>query len=58
MKMFPTATMLSRGRLTLPREVRKGLGVGPGDVVLFTTVGNDVFISAAKKPRTRKKSSK
>jgi AbrB family looped-hinge helix DNA binding protein len=58
MKTIATATMFSRGRITLPREVRKGLGVGPGDVVLFTTVGNDVFISAAKKRRKQKKSSK
>jgi bifunctional DNA-binding transcriptional regulator/antitoxin component of YhaV-PrlF toxin-antitoxin module len=58
MKTMATATMFSRGRLTLPREVRKGLGVGPGDFVVFKTIGNDVYISAAKRRRKQKKSSK
>lgn len=58
MKTIATATMFSRGRITLPPEVRRGLGVGPGDFVLFTTIGNNVYISAAKQPRPRKKSSK
>ena len=45
------AKMFSRGRITLPREVRRKLGVGPGDFVRFKTIGNDVCISAAKKSR-------
>ena len=31
------ARMTSRGRITLPREVRLHLGVGPGDMVEFET---------------------
>lgn len=54
LSMKITAKMFSRGRITLPREVRRGLGVGPGDKVIFKTIGNDVYISAAKKPRSRK----
>ena len=33
---MPKATITSKGQLTLPREVRARLGVGPGDQVEFT----------------------
>ena len=47
------ARMFSRRRITLPREVRRELGVGPGDPVFFKTIGTEVYIYAAKKPRVR-----
>jgi AbrB family looped-hinge helix DNA binding protein len=48
------ATMFSRGRITLPSEVRRKLGVGAGDFVGFKNIGTETYIYAAKKPRKRK----
>lgn len=33
---MPTATLFSKGRITLPRQVRQALGVVPGDRLDFT----------------------
>ncbi len=32
---MPTATLTSKGQLTLPKSIRDLLGVGPGDRVVF-----------------------
>ncbi len=32
---MPTAKITSKGQITLPQEVRKRLGIGPGDSVEF-----------------------
>ncbi len=32
---MPTATLTSKGQITLPKEIRDTLGVHPGDRVLF-----------------------
>lgn len=43
-----TATLTSKGQLTLPKEIRKALGVGPGDRVDFVRMedGNYAVIPA------------
>lgn len=33
---MPTSTITSKGQITLPKEVREKLGVGPGDRIAFT----------------------
>jgi len=38
------AKVTSKGQITLPRAVRKRLGVGPGDSVVFKTKGNEVVV--------------
>jgi AbrB family looped-hinge helix DNA binding protein len=44
-----TATVTSKGQLTLPKEVRLALGVGPGDRVEFVLMddGNFAVMPAA-----------
>jgi AbrB family looped-hinge helix DNA binding protein len=44
------ATLTSKGQLTLPKEVRVALGVGPGDRVDFVRMedGNFAVIPATK----------
>ena len=44
-----TATLTSKGRLTLPKDVRLALGVGPGDEVDFVLMedGNFAVLAAA-----------
>lgn len=32
---MPTATITSKGQVTIPKAVREALGVGPGDRVAF-----------------------
>ena len=51
------AQMTTRGRITLPREVRLHMGVGPGDLVEFETDGQSFFIRATKSHRPRRNSS-
>lgn len=38
-----TATLTSKGQLTLPKEVRTALGVGPGDRVTFVRMEDGNF---------------
>lgn len=38
-----TATLTSKGQLTLPKEVRMALGVGPGDRVDFVRMEDGNF---------------
>lgn len=45
-----TATLTAKGQLTLPKEVREALGVGPGDRVDFVRMDDGNF---AVLPATR-----
>lgn len=40
---MPSATVTSKGQITLPKEVREALGVGTGDRVEFVETGKGVF---------------
>lgn len=42
--MRKEAKITSKGQITVPREVRRLLGVRPGDRVLFESDGNDVRV--------------
>lgn len=46
---MPSATVTSKGQITIPMEVRKALGLSEGDEVLFFPLGNGQF---AFRPRT------
>jgi AbrB family looped-hinge helix DNA binding protein len=50
------ARITSRGRVTLPREVRLHMGVGPGDMVEFETDGDNFFIRPVKPYGSRRSS--
>lgn len=38
-----TATLTSKGQLTLPKEVRLAMGVGPGDRLDFVRMEDGIF---------------
>ncbi len=40
---MPAATLTSKGQLTLPKDVRAALGVGPGDRVDFVRMEDGNF---------------
>jgi antitoxin PrlF len=42
--MRKEARITSKGQITVPREVRRLLGVQPGDRLLFESDGNDVRV--------------
>ena len=45
---MPTARITADGRITVPKEIREHLGVGPGDVVDFQiSERGDVVVTAA-----------
>lgn len=44
---MPTATLTSKGRLTLPKSVRNGLGVDAGDRVEFVESAKGVYTVVA-----------
>jgi AbrB family looped-hinge helix DNA binding protein len=46
---MPSATVTSKGQITIPSEIRKALGLSPGDEVQFFPLGNGQF---AFRPRT------
>jgi AbrB family looped-hinge helix DNA binding protein len=46
---MPTATMTSKGQITIPIKIRKALGLGAGDKIDFVEIENGRF---AIKPRT------
>lgn len=50
------ATLTSKGQLTLPKEVRQALGVGPGDRVDFVRMedGNFAVMPATKSVKALK----
>jgi AbrB family looped-hinge helix DNA binding protein len=41
------ATLTSKGQLTIPKEVRDQLALGPGDTIVWTVV-NDHLVGIAK----------
>jgi AbrB family looped-hinge helix DNA binding protein len=45
------ATMTTRGRVTLPPDVRQRLGVKPGDRLEFEYEGNKVLVRRVAKPK-------
>jgi AbrB family looped-hinge helix DNA binding protein len=46
---MPTATMTSKGQITIPIKIRKALGLGAGDKIDFVEIENGRF---AMTPRT------
>jgi AbrB family looped-hinge helix DNA binding protein len=46
------ARITSKGQLTIPKEVRRALGVGEGDNLLFEVneTGDEVTVRVARKP--------
>jgi antitoxin PrlF len=38
------ATITSKGQITVPRDIRRLLGVRPGDRLVFETTGEDVTV--------------
>ena len=44
---MPASTLTSKGQITIPKEVREGLGVGTGDRVEFIDEGDGVYRVAA-----------
>jgi antitoxin PrlF len=42
--MQKQATITSKGQITVPREVRRALGVSSGDKLLFETDGNGMRV--------------
>lgn len=51
-----TATLTSKGQITIPKDVREGLGVGTGDRVEFIDEGEGVYrvVAATRDVRTLK----
>lgn len=49
MKRFQTK-LTSKGQLTLPVEIRKSLGVGPGDHIEFLVHRGEVVVHARNRP--------
>jgi AbrB family looped-hinge helix DNA binding protein len=45
------AKVSSRGRLTVPREVRRALGIGPGDKVAFEITESGIVVQPVR-PRS------
>lgn len=41
------STITSKGQTTVPRQVREHLGIGPGDVLAWETVGGAVHVTVA-----------
>ena len=44
-----TATLTSKGQTTVPREIRDGLKLAPGDRLHFTLLSNGTVLMRAKK---------
>ena len=47
--MQKQARITSKGQITVPREVRRVLGVRPGDRLLFESVGEEVRVRPVRK---------
>lgn len=47
------STMSTRGRVTIPREIRDRAGIQPGDRIEWSTVGNNPATAHAKVLRSR-----
>ena len=44
-------TLTSKGQVTVPREIRKRLGLASGDKLIFTLLGDGTVIMRAKTRR-------
>ncbi len=53
--MKKQAKMTSKGQVTVPREIRRRLGVRAGDRLLFEEDGNGVRVTAVRKESPFKK---
>jgi antitoxin PrlF len=42
------AKITSKGQITVPREIRRALGVGPGDKLIFEEVGASMRVRPAR----------
>jgi antitoxin PrlF len=42
------ATLTSKGQTTIPKEIRDGLGIKPGDQMTFTLLANGAVVMRAK----------
>ena len=42
------ATLTSKGQTTIPKEIRDGLGLQPGDQMTFTLLPNGTVVMRAK----------
>jgi len=51
------STITSKGQTTVPRQVRNQLGLGPGDVLQWETVGNSVRVTVADRTFLRRRGS-
>ena len=51
-----TATVTSKGQITIPKRVRELLGIGPGSVIDFERGkdGRVVLVKVEKKPRANR----
>lgn len=47
--MQKQAKITSKGQITVPREVRRALGVREGDRLLFESDGNDIRVRPVRK---------
>lgn len=54
---MPKSTITSKGQTTVPREVRHQLGVRPGDVLQWETVGGSVRVTVADRGFMRRRGS-
>ncbi|MDR2373003.1 MAG: AbrB/MazE/SpoVT family DNA-binding domain-containing protein [Bifidobacteriaceae bacterium] len=50
---MPTATLTSKGQITLPAEVRRALGLSRGQRVEFTQVEGGFLVTAPARPVSR-----
>ena len=46
--MMPIATLSSKGRITIPKEIRDGLGMKPGDQMSFTPMFDGTVVMRVK----------
>ncbi len=46
--MKESTTITVKGQVTIPKEIRKALGLRPGDRVVFEKEGNTIVLKSAK----------
>jgi AbrB family looped-hinge helix DNA binding protein len=51
--MSTAATLTSKGQTTIPKEIREGLGLKPGDRITFTLLPDGAVILRVKKRSVR-----
>jgi AbrB family looped-hinge helix DNA binding protein len=49
--MTTAATLTSKGQTTIPKEIRDGLGMKPGDRISFTLMPDGTVIMRVKRKR-------